>query len=224
MDNIRKLILGGTGVAAAVLMATSTAYACTTYRGKMTATVTPGAGVSTVIGANGGAHNYCAANGPSGVIATAEKTAAGPAPIVVEIIVQPADNCLPPTTPPRAPNKLDAGVYDIDFRDNAGTAAPAYTGSYRTSWSSNGNPAGTEATTSCGPAQSARVTLGTMTVDSSGYGVGRATLPPSLRLSNTALGLPTDASALCVNAQLGQFDANGGRLDGDGNQVPLAVL
>lgn len=216
MDNIRKLILTGAGVAAAVLIASSTAHACTTYRGKMTATVTPGAGVSTVIGKNSDTHLYCPTKGPSRVIATAEKIGV---PIVAEIIVEPATEC--PTTE-RPQNKLKAGVYTIDFRDNAGTPAPAYTGSYTTSWSSV-TPDQTSTTTSCGPARIADPgfhRLGTMTVDANGYGVGTATLPASLGKS-TGAPVPTDASALCVNNTDG---TSAGGPNGDGNQVPLAVI
>lgn len=225
MDNIRKLIVGGTGVAAAVLMATSTAYACTVYKGKMTVTVAPGFGVSTVVGlgnfqGQNSNHQYCPGKGPSGVIATAMKN---PGLIVVTINVAPTTECANGTTP----NMLSPGMYDIDFRNNAGTVDAAYTGSYTTaSWTSAGANA-TNTTTSCGPG---RINdpgfhrIGSMQVFAGGSGAAEVILPQiwpteNLRTSTkNALDQPTDASALCVNAQLNQG------INGEGNQVPLAVL
>lgn len=205
------------GAAAVVLGMASAAFACTIYRGMMAVTVTPGFGLSRTIGDNNtGSHGYCsgAANAAHGVIATTSATA----PAVATITVTPANECGGVLA--NHLNKTGATQnYEIRFW-NGDAFLGGYTGFWRnsdSSWTGGRLPH------SCGRNQDTAhgtSSIGTMAVDANGFGQGAVPLPA--RTLNAAVnGVPTEASAICVQAPTSAVELDSDY--NDGNMAPIAI-
>lgn len=213
MGRTRRFLLGW-GIVAGPLVVVSAAYACTTYKGMMTVTASPGTGVSRVLGGNG-SHTYCTGGDPERKIATAFQSTTQATPVVVNVEVAPGPvdaGSVSYCNPSVGGNQLPDGTYSIALWNAAGANA-AYTGGYTSAWTKTGP------STSCGPANSSSsffhplTPLAPMTVQA-GSGAAQVVLPSTLVPSTTnSLGLPTDASAICVNQTSGTM----------GNMAPIAI-
>lgn len=209
----RKGVLVTGAVMVAVMTMSSAAYACVTFRGRMTVTGERGA---TTVEGHGFAHEYCNANGePNGRPRTAAAGAPGS-----KVVIATSPGVICGTYVDGAgisqPNQLPAGTYDVKFNQGADQSGGGGTSTlghgayyfdegtgYWTMYPKTGcfrfNNAGTT------------TTLGTMTVGSDGVGQGTFTLSVTNSSSTYASdtspsvvdGDPMEAYNICIGQQGG---------------------
>lgn len=152
MNNHRKPLVFAFGVMAGVLLLTSTAFACTAFRGRFTVTPTaPGTGSVTAVGSNSGM-NYCA--GPTG-------TATFAAPYDFTAAVTAA-----------------AGITGCNGGNGSKLSPGLYTVTYNYGTSVNNNGQYIATINDCMNLSTRQ--LGSMVVDANGDGSGSYRLPASL--------------------------------------------
>jgi len=172
----RSPLLVGAVLAAAVMMVSSSAWACAVFKGKMVVQGNRSTNVVTAIGKATTGMTWCSGY-PMG---RAKATLGGS--VTVTMSKNPVDACLPGL-------KLDAGTYQVNYANGAAHR--------RSDPADKNNKDGSRAwVIDCAsPVNPLNTTvLGTMSIDSNGTGTGTYTLPSTGVVSG-----PTDEAAVCVS-------------------------